>query len=65
MLTATQINDLSSKGFTDSTILEVDAFLRENKGEFRNLADIGGGDFRLMYKLNGITECLIKPYPRD
>ena len=52
MLTNELINNLSSQGWSDSTLLEIDALLTSANGvfEYHNLANIGGGDFRLMYK---------------
>lgn len=51
MLTPKQIDALSKLGWNDATILEVDAFLDAEQGAFYNLADIGGGDYRLMYRI--------------
>lgn len=52
MIPADILNGLSKEGWSDTTLLEVDRFLAASNGvfEFHNLANIGGGDFRLMYK---------------
>jgi len=52
MWTSELINKLSKEFWPDSTLLTVDAFLTASNGifEYHNLANIGGGDWRLMYK---------------
>ncbi len=51
MLNDKQMEKLLKLGFSETTVLEVDEFLASNKAfEFHNLANIGGGDFRLMYR---------------
>lgn len=52
MIPSDILNGLSKEGWPDTTLLEVDRFLVESNGlfQFHNLANIGGGDYRLMYK---------------
>lgn len=52
MWTPEVMNNLSREGWPDETLLEVDAFLTSSNGifQFHNLANIGGGDFRIMYR---------------
>lgn len=64
---------LNNDGWSIPTLLEVNAFLIASNGlyQFHNLADIGGDDYRLMYreqigldaKGNPITkmQCKINP----
>jgi hypothetical protein len=51
-MTPETLNNLSKNGWPDSTLLAVDSFLTSSNGiyQFHNLANIGGGDYRLMYK---------------
>ena len=64
MLTEKQVKDLTEKGWNEKTIFEVDSFLNEGGFSYHNLADIGGNDFRLMYKdKNNKIQCRLSRIP--
>ena len=60
MLNPKQIDLLLAAGFSKENVAEVYKFLSDGKFEFHNLANIGGGDYRLMYRdENKKMQCLI------
>ena len=50
MLSVAQTKELSLSGWPDNTLLAVDEFLQSGVYTFYNLANLGCGDFRLMYR---------------
>ena len=59
MISVEQTQDLVRLGWPEETLINVDEFLEASNGifQFHNLANIGAGEFRLMYReQKGIDE---------
>lgn len=62
MLNAKQTELHLKDGWTEPTLMEIDEFLATNGSfSFHNLANIGGGDYRLMYRETTGTDAKGKP----